>query len=415
MDLEKTLKKLKKASFELVKLSDQKIQEILEVLAKNLEKNLNIILKENQKDLARIDIKDSIYDRVLLNKERVFAMAQGVREIAKSPSPIGIILEHRKIEKGLDLTKITTPIGVVAVIFEARPNIVIDIFTLCLKSKNVCVLKGGSQSSHSNMILTKIIKESLGKFSNFMEILINDRTIVEKLLKADKYVDVIIPRGGENLINFVRENSKIPVIETGAGVVHSYFDEFGDIKKGAAIIFNAKTSRPSVCNALDTLIVNKKRLKDLPHLCSKLAEKNVEIYADKPAFDALSKNSKNFYPEELLFKAFEENFGKEYLSLKMSIKTVVNIEEAIEHINIHGSGHSEAIITENQKNAEKFLNEIDAAAVYLNASTRFTDGGVYGLTAEVGISTQKLHARGPMGIKELTTYKWIVRGNGQVR
>ena len=293
----------------------------------------------------------------------------------------------------------------------------IDIFDLCFKSKNACVLKGGSQAENSNAILVALIlqaiEEKCGENYLMMDLVLllrNDRELVAEFLKADKYIDVLVPRDGQGLIDFVRENSMVSVIETGAGVVHIYFDEFGDLDKGREIIFNAKVSRPSVCNALDTLIIHRKRLEDLKAICRPMEEKGVEIYADEDAFGVLSGD----YSEDLLFKAKIGNFGMEYLSLKMAVKTVGGLDETIEHIGKYGSGHSEAIVTENRENAEKFLTAVDAACVYVNASTRFTDGGEFGLGAEVGISTQKLHARGPMGIKELTSYKWVLRGDGHV-
>lgn len=411
MDLISTLLKVKEASRKFAIADDGEIKKVLYALAGLLKNSSQKIIEANKLDLGKISESDSIYDRVLLNEDRIMAMADSVVEIANYDSPVGVVLEQRVLENGLDLKKISTPIGVVGVIFEARPNVVIDIFTLCFKSKNTCVMKGGSQSENSNKILVELIKEATKDFPNVVELLPNDRELVGKFLEADKYVDVIIPRGGQDLINFVRENSLVPVIETGAGVVHTYFDEFADLDKGVEIIFNAKVSRPSVCNALDTLIIHRSRLNDLNKLCEKLAEKKVEIYADEEAYKILHGN----YSQDLLFHAEEENFGIEYLSLKMSIKTVGTVDEAIDHINLFGSGHSEAIITENKENAEKFLNAVDAACVYVNASTRFTDGGEFGLGAEVGISTQKLHARGPMGIKELTSYKWQIVGDGQIR
>lgn len=411
MDLISALGKIKEASRKFAIADDGEIKKVLYALADLLKNNSQKIIEANKLDLGKISESDAIYDRVLLNEDRIIAMADSVIEIANYDSPVGAVIEQRVLPNGLDLKKISTPIGVVGVIFEARPNVVIDIFTLCFKSKNACVMKGGSQSENSNKILVELIKEATKGFANIVELLPNDRELVGKFLEADKYVDVIIPRGGQDLINFVRENSLVPVIETGAGVVHTYFDEFADLDKGVEIIFNAKVSRPSVCNALDTLIIHRSRLNDLPKLCEKLAEKKVEIYADEEAYKILHGN----YSQDLLFHAEAENFGIEYLSLKMSIKTVGTLDEAIDHINLFGSGHSEAIITENKENAEKFLNAVDAACVYVNASTRFTDGGEFGLGAEVGISTQKLHARGPMGIKELTSYKWEIVGNGQVR
>lgn len=412
MNLKQTLQKARETSRKLLLIDDLLINKTLKNLAETLVKKSDEILTENEKDLRKIDKKDPIYDRILLSKERISGISSSILEIADYESPIGEIIEQKILKNGLKLKKVRVPLGVVGVIFEARPNVVVDIFSLCFKSKNVCVLKGGSQSEYSNKILVKIIKETLpDKLKSAIELLPNDRKVVAEFLKMDDMVDVLIPRGGKGLIKFVRENSLIPVIETGAGVCHTYFDEFGDVAKGAKIIFNAKTNRPSVCNALDTAIIHHSRIGDLKKLCKPLLEKNVEIRADKMAYKELSE----FYPSKLLLKAKDEDFGTEYLSLKMSVKTVKNLQEAIDHINLFGSGHSEAIITENKKIGEEFLKQIDAAAVYINASTCFTDGGVFGLGAEVGISTQKLHARGPMGIKELTSYKWEITGNGQVR
>ncbi len=403
------LTEIKNESRKLPLIEEEKVSGVLERLADLLENNVEVILKENARDLEKIASDDPIFDRVKLTEERIFSMVKSVREIAGYNSPVGLILEERTLKNGLNLKKVSTPIGVVGVIFEARPNVVIDIFALCFKSRNACVLKGGSQSEFSNEILVKLIKEALGEFGKAVILLSNEREIVAELLKADKFVDVIVPRGGQGLINFVRENSKVPVIETGAGVVHTYFDEFGDLEKGREIIFNAKTSRVSVCNSMDTLIIHRSRLNDLVELCKRLEEFKVEIFADEDSFAVLD----GHYP--LLAHANEENFGEEYLGYKMSIKTLDTINGAIDHINHYGSGHSEAIVTENEGNKNLFLKAIDAACVYVNASTRFTDGGEFGLGAEVGISTQKLHARGPMGIKELTSYKWEILGNGQVR
>jgi len=414
MDLEKTLIKAKESSRKLIQISDSLINKVLDKIALNLMKNSVKILTANKKDLSKIKNTDPIYDRILLNESRIRDISESLKTIAKYPSPIGKILEKRTLKNGLELTRMSVPLGVTGVVFEARPNVVVDVFAICFKSKNACVLKGGSQCEFSNEILVKVIKATLKEMKvdeNVITILPNDRDVVAKFLKMDKYIDVVIPRGGKGLIDFVRDNSRIPVIETGAGVVHTYIDESANIEMSANIIFNAKTSRPSVCNALDTMIVNQKQLKNLPKICKKLAEKNVIIYADPESYKSLDDK----YPENLLFKAKNEHFGIEFLSLKMSIKTVKNLQEAIDFITKYSSMHSEAIITENKKNAEEFLNKVDAAVVYVNASTRHTDGGVFELGAEIGISTQKLHARGPMGISELTSYKWIVTGTGQTR
>lgn len=417
-NLQQALVKVQAASRKFVMVEEKLVTEVMMKLAELLEKNMKKILEENEKDLAKMDKNDSMYDRILLNEKRIQAMAESVREIAGYDSPVGIELEHRVLDNGLDLRKVSVPFGVVGCIFEARPNVVIDIFALCFKSRNACVMKGGSQSENSNGVLAEIVLEAIESsrgenlfMIDLVLLLKNDRELLAEFMKQDKYVDVLIPRGGQNLIKFVRENSMIPVIETGAGVVHTYFDEEGDLDKGREIVFNAKVSRPSVCNALDTLIIHNSRLKDLQRIVRPMEEKKVEIFADEEAYRILEGD----YSKDLLHKAIEENFGMEYLSLKMAVKTVNNFDEALDHISNFGSKHSESIITENSERAEKFLKAVDAACVYVNASTRFTDGGEFGLGAEVGISTQKLHARGPMGIKELTSYKWIVRGNGQVR
>ncbi len=407
-ELHRALAKVRLASRALIMTDEEVINGVLAKLADLLEKNVDIILTENKKDLDAMNNNDPIYDRVLLDQERVMAIAESVREIANYESPVGIELEAKTLENGLELRKVSTPIGVVGAIFEARPNVVIDIFAICFKARNSCVMKGGSKSAHSNSVMAEFIIEALGAEMNDNFLLLNnDREQVKMFLHADEYVDVIVPRGSKELINFVRENAKIPVIETGAGVCHTYFDESADLEMGMEILFNAKTTRPSVCNALDTLIIHSSRLDDLPELCKKLDQAGVEIFADEDAFGALDGKYE--------FLRHVENFGIEFLSLKMSVKVVDSLDEAIDHINTYGSKHSEAILTEDNVNAEKFLKTVDAAAVYVNASTRFTDGGVFGLGAEVGISTQKLHARGPMGIKELTSYKWQITGNGQVR
>ncbi|MDA1060215.1 MAG: glutamate-5-semialdehyde dehydrogenase [bacterium] len=411
MNLEETLEKVRDASHRLVMVKDKEIKNILGKLAYGLETNVTQILKANEMDLSKIAPADHIYDRILLNEERVKEIAQSVLDIADYDSPIGVEIEHKVLNNGLDLRKVTTPIGVVGAIFEARPNVIIDIFALCFKSKNACVLKGGSQCKNTNEVLQEIIERALGELSDVVALLPNDRSIVNDFLKADKFVDVIIPRGSQKLIDHVRMSSTIPVIETGRGVCHTYFDESGDLDKARDIIFNAKTQRPSVCNSLDTLIIHKSRLSDLPEIVRRMEEKRVEIFADKDSYEALKEN----YSKDLLYEAKGEDFGFEFLSLKMSVKTVSDLDEAIKHINHFGSHHSEAILTEDMINGEKFLKSVDAACVYVNASIRFTDGGVFGLGAEVGVSTQKLHARGPMGIKELTSYKWQIVGDGQVR
>ncbi|MBI4127262.1 glutamate-5-semialdehyde dehydrogenase [Candidatus Peregrinibacteria bacterium] len=408
-NLQKKFAEVKTASLTLAGLSENKINKILKDLAANLLKNKNKILLANKKDLSKMDSKNPKYDRLLLNEDRLKSIACDLNNVAKLSSNIGEILEQKTMPNGLQISKVRVPLGVIAVIYEARPNVTIDVFSLCFKSKNCCILKGGSEAENSNAALVKTINQTLsqnGVDSNLIFLMPNDRELVKGLLTARNFIDVIIPRGGQSLIDFVVENAKVPVIETGAGIVHTYIDESADPKQAAKIIFNAKTRRVGVCNALDTLIIHQKQLKNLYAIVNNLAEKNVEIFADAPSFKVLKK-----YP----FLKNEENFGTEFLDYKMSIKTVKNLDEALAHIAAYSSKHSEAIISTDNKNIEKFLNSVDAACVYANTSTAFSDGAQFGLGAEIGISTQKLHARGPMALRELTTYKWIVRGSGQTR
>jgi len=412
--IEETLKKVQVASRKLGLLSDETINTILNDLADKAEKSVDIILYENQKDLDRMSPTDPKYDRLKLTEARIKGIASDLRNVAKLPSPLGISLEKRNLDNGLELEKITVPLGVIGIIYEARPNVTFDVFSLCLKSGNACLLKGGSDAEFSNKQIVNLIKEVLEKNevnTDVIELLPSDRAATAEMLNAVGYVDIIIPRGSQNLINFVRDNAKVPVIETGAGIVHAYFDESGNLPEGKEIIFNAKTRRVSVCNALDCLVINEKRMGDLPALVDKLKEKNVQIFADEKSYTFL----KGKYPDELLAKATEEHFGTEFLDYKMSIKTVKDLDEAINHITKYSSKHSEAIIAENERNIDVFLKSIDAAAVYANASTAFTDGAQFGMGAEIGISTQKLHARGPMALREITSYKWLIKGHGTVR
>lgn len=414
MDIKQTLRNVKEASRELVSLNEGKINSILIRIADEAERRTAFILEENKKDLDRMDTADPKYDRLKLTEDRIKAITADIRNVASLPSPLGKTLDEVTRPNGLVISKVTFPMGVIGIIYEARPNVTFDVFSLCLKAGNACILKGGSDASFSNEAIVKIIKEvviSYGVNSDILALLPPDRETVKDLLEAREYVDIIIPRGSQGLIDFVVQNSKIPVIETGAGIVHTYFDEYGDTGKGASIIFNAKTRRVSVCNALDCLIINKNRLSDLPLLTSRLADKNVLIYADEDSYKELSGK----YPGDLLKLATDESYGTEFLSYTMSVKTVPDFEDALEHIYKYSSKHSEAIISENESRINQFLQRVDAAAVYANTSTAFTDGAQFGLGAEIGISTQKLHARGPMALHELTTYKWIVRGSGQVR
>lgn len=402
------------ASRTLNLISDEQKNKVLLQLADEIEEKCSEIIKANAFDLAKMEPINPLYDRLQLTPERVFSIANDVRNVAKLTSPIGRVLMKTKRPNGMKITKISVPFGVIGMIYEARPNVSIDVFSLCFKSGNACVLKGGSDAYNSNLAIIELIKNVLrqnGLDENCVTLLAAGREATSELLNAVGFVDIIIPRGGKGLINFVRENSHVPVIETGAGVCHTFFDEFGDLTKGKEIIFNAKTRRVSVCNALDCLIIHEKRLAELPELCIKLAEKNVQIFADELSFEKLI----GIYPENLLKKADEDSFGTEFLDYKMSVKTVKNLQEAIEHITEFSSKHSECIITENKENAQIFTISVDAACVYTNVSTAFTDGAQFGLGAEIGISTQKLHARGPMGLEELCSYKWVIEGDGQVR
>ncbi len=414
MDLKETFQAVQSASRKLAFLNDNQINEILVALANEAEAQTSLILSGNQKDLAKMETSNPKYDRLMLTEERIKGIANDIRNVATLPSPLGRTLLKTTRPNGIELSKISVPFGVIGIIYEARPNVSFDVFSLCLKSGNACVLKGGSDADYSNRAIVKIIHSVLEKFgvdTHVVELLPADREATTQLLNAVGYVDLLIPRGSSSLIQFVRQHATIPVIETGAGVCHTYFDEFGDLKKGAAIINNAKTRRVSVCNALDCVIVHEKRLSDLPSLCEPLQKSKVVIYADEQAYKALE----GHYPANLLKPATSESYGTEFLSYTMSVKSVKDINEALEHIFRNGSKHSECIVTENTDNADLFTKSVDAACVYTNVSTAFTDGAQFGLGAEIGISTQKLHARGPMGLEELTSYKWIVKGDGQVR
>lgn len=413
-DTEKLFEAAKKASKDLLLLSNEQINNILEAIAKETEKSFFHILSENQKDLQRMDKENPKYDRLKLTEDRLKGIVSDIRNVATLPSPVGRILDDRHLENGLHLIKKTVPFGVVGVIFEARPNVSFDVFSLCFKSGNACILKGGSDAYFSNQAIVEIIRNILdekGLNPNICVLLPKEREVIDQLLNARKYVDLIIPRGGSSLINYVRENAHIPVIETGAGVCHTYFHTSGDRDIARKIIYNAKTRRVSVCNTLDCLIIDKERLSDLPYLCEELSNDNVTIFADKLAYNVLSGS----YPEKLLAEATDESFGTEFLDYKMAVKTVNNINEAIAHISAYGSQHSEAIIAADISASQLFETLIDAACVYVNASTAFTDGAQFGLGAEIGISTQKMHARGPMALQELCSYKWLVEGNGQTR
>ncbi|RYD80634.1 MAG: glutamate-5-semialdehyde dehydrogenase [Sphingobacteriales bacterium] len=414
MDYKQNFEKAKQAARTMIGLTKETTNKVLTDLAEALVAHAAEILAENERDLTKMPIEDPKYDRLKLTEQRIADIANDVKNVVNLASPLGEILSDRTLENKLQIQKVRVPLGVVGVIYEARPNVSADVFSLCFKTGNVAVLKGGSDAEFSNLAIAKIIHSVLKKHQINPDVLIllpAERAATEALLNARGFVDVLIPRGSQSLINYVRENSKIPVIETGAGIVHTYFDKSGDLEKGKAIIFNAKTRRVSVCNSLDCMLINQNRLADLAELLSPLANGHVELFADERSYQAL----KSSYPAELLNHATEEHFGTEFLSLKLAVKVVDDVNAALNHIAAYSSKHSEAIISEDAGNITRFLNEVDAAAVYANASTGFTDGAQFGLGAEIGISTQKLHARGPMGLEELTSYKWVVRGDGQVR
>jgi len=412
--VEQGLKRVKDASYMLGTLEESTRQSVLESLSGAILKSSPRILEENAKDLARMSPSDAQYDRLLLTEERLQNIAKDVLKVMHFPPPLHRILEDKVMPNGLHLQKISVPLGVISVIYESRPNVTIDVFALGFKAGNACVLKGGKEAFHSNTVLVDIIHTVLKEHNltpDILYLLPPHREVVSILLSAVGLVDVCIPRGSQGLIEFVRDHAKIPVIETGAGIVHTYFDASGCVLKGRAIIENAKTRRVSVCNALDTLIIHESRLKDLKILLEPLIAKNVEIFADSLSHETLE----GWYPKNLLHPASPQSFGKEFLSSKMAIKTVNSSHAAVQHIMSHTSHHSEAIIAEDKATVTYFLNMVDAAVVYVNASTAFTDGGEFGLGAEIGISTQKLHARGPMGLEALTSYKWCVFGEGQIR
>lgn len=403
-----------KAKHSISKLADPEKRLLLEKLAQKIKFSSVEIIRENQKDLVRMDDADPKKDRLLLNENRINSLAESVLDVSLLTDPTNLILSEKTLPNRLFIQKKTVPLGVVGIIYESRPNVTVDVAALCIRSGNVCVLRGGTDASFTNIFLLGLIREVLTDFGldkNIVQLLPTDRKFIQEMLTAVKYIDVIIPRGSQQLIDFVRDNAKVPVIETGAGVCHTYVEKTADLEKAAAIVVNAKVSRPSVCNALDTILVDEAVAeKFLLKTASQLQDFKVEIFADERAFSILKHSS---YP--YLQQAKPEDFGREFLDYKCSVKVVSGYAEALEHIENYSSKHSEAIISEEPKLCESFLNEVDAAAVYINASTRFTDGGEFGLGAEIGISTQKLHARGPFALEKLVTEKWIVRGDGQVR
>ena len=412
MQLKETFEKVKRASKSLALLSDEQRNEILNAVADAIIYNKVRVLEANALDLAKMSKDNPLYDRLQLTPERLEGIAADMRNVATLPTPLGHVTKQKTLPNGLRLCRVSVPFGVIGMIYEARPNVTFDVFSLCFKSGNACVLKGGKDADCSNREEVAIIHEileSYGVSKDVVALLPATHEATGEMLNAVGYVDLCIPRGGRKLIDFVRDTARIPVIETGAGVVNTYFDKDGDLEMGRAIITNAKTRRVSVCNALDCLIIHESRLNDLPALCGKMAEKNVIIYADKSAYKALDGK----YP--YLEPATEDSFGTEFMDYKMAVKTVGSLDEALAHIDENGSGHSEAIVTQDEEAARKFQAHVDAACVYWNAPTSFTDGAQFGLGAEIGISTQKLGPRGPMALEEICTYKWLIEGEGQTR
>lgn len=412
--LQQGLENAREAARELAMCDDATIRSMLESLAEHAIAAEQAILQANRSDLSRMPESDPKYDRLLLNHERLAGIAGDLRAVAALPSPVGEVLEQSQLENGLALSKVRVPMGVIAVIFESRPNVTFDVFALCVKTRNACVLKGSSDAHDTNLVIVDLIHKVLREHGINPDVVFlapPQREYLPYILQATDSIDLAIPRGSKGLIDFVRDNARIPVIETGAGIVHTYVDASADLEKAKAIITNAKTRRVSVCNALDTLVLHRELLPALPGMMQSIGDDySVEVFADDEAFSALERQ----YSGKLQ-RASDEHFGTEFLSLKMSIKTVSGLDEALEHIHRYSSKHSEAIVAEDPQVIERFLNGVDAAAVYANTSTAFTDGAQFGMGAEIGISTQKLHARGPMALPELTSYKWVVRGSGQIR
>jgi len=416
--LELKAKTAKAASKRLAYLSTEIKNRALKNIADDLLARSNDILAANKLDYKAAEesgINAAMLDRLLLTEERLKSMAQDVLSVAALPDPIGEVIEMRTLPNGLLINKRRVPLGVIGAIYESRPNVTIDISSLCLKSGNAIILRGGKESIHSNSALAKLVQEAVtraGMPDGAVQFIENtDRNLVDQMLKMGNYIDLIVPRGGAGLIKFVKDNAVMPVVAGGIGVCHTYVDRNADIDKAVAIAFNAKVQRPTVCNALDSLLVHKDIATDyLPHIAAEFAKAGVEMHCDETSLSIL-KTIHNLK----LSPATEEDWGKEFLSLVIAIKVMASLDEALEHIERYGSGHSEAIVSEDYASAMRFLNEVDAACVYANASTRFTDGAQFGLGAELGISTQKMHARGPIGLKEITSYKWVIFGSGQVR
>jgi len=430
MQLKETFEKVKRASKMLALLNDQQRNDILLAVADAIIANKERILAANEKDLAKMERSNPLYDRLQLTEKRLEDIAGDMRNVATLPSPLGHVTKQKTLPNGLRLCRVSVPFGVIGMIYEARPNVTYDVFSLCFKSGNACVLKGGKDADESNRVAVAIIHEVLEKAqANYQLSIVNCQltdTVVllpatheatGEMLNAVGYVDLCIPRGGRKLIDFVRDTARIPVIETGAGVVNTYFDKDGDLEMGRAIINNAKTRRVSVCNALDCLLIHESRLGDLPAIVEPMLTHNppVTLYCDEKAYNAVANSTLYTLHSTLIQPATEDNFGTEFMDYKLAIKTVASLDEALEHIDENGSGHSEAIVTMNEETARRFQAHVDAACVYWNAPTSFTDGAQFGLGAEIGISTQKLGPRGPMALEEITTYKWLIEGEGQVR
>ena len=414
MDLTPLFQEIRTASRDLLLLSADDINRVLLAVAAAIDQNVDTLLSANQQDLERMSPTNPKYDRLKLTPERLVGIASDMRNVAKLPSPLGKELLAKTLPNGLQLQKVAVPFGVIGVIYEARPNVSFDVFALCLKAGSACVLKGGSDAECSNRAIVNLIESVLcqeGLPQRLVTLLPSDREVTTALLHARGWVDLIIPRGSSNLINFVRSEATIPVIETGAGVCHTYIDAAANLDYARRITVNAKTRRVSVCNALDCLLIHRERVAILPEICAQMADHNVAIYADALALEALT----GHYPAELLQLISDDAYGTEYLDYKMSIRTVENVDDAINHIAQYGSGHSECIVSEDEIAIRRFQSLVDAACVYVNAPTSFTDGAQFGLGAEIGISTQKLHARGPMALEEICTYKWIIRGEAQMR
>lgn len=402
------------ASRELATISQDKIDSILHSIADSTIDNCDTILLANGIDLAKMGKENPLYDRLMLTRERIEAIAQDIRNVANLKSPVGELLSSVTRPNGININKVRVPFGVIGVIYEARPNVSFDVFGLCFKTANAAILKGSKDAQNSNEAIVKTIRTALresGVDENTLILLPQEREATVELLNAVGYVDLLIPRGSSSLINYVRDNARVPVIETGAGICHTYVGSTAEVTKAKNIIFNAKTRRVSVCNALDCVIIHRDRLCDLIEICAPLANKNVTIYGDQASFEILD----GHYKQELLEVANSNSYGTEFLDYKMAIKVVDNIDQAIDHIATYSSKHSECIVEESEQAIDYFTKRVDAACVYANVSTAFTDGAQFGLGAEIGISTQKLHARGPMALEELTSYKYIIKGNGEVR